>query len=228
MVSNAAPRHTEVHVPELRFQAVDVAIADRSATPAIALRIELSNAVPQETIHSILLRSQVQIEAPRRRYSPREQAELKELFGDPAEWGRTLKPVVWANATNVVGSFDRSVVVDVMLPCTMDLYAAVGAYFGALEDGTVPLTSLFSGTIFYQPAGHALQAAPISWNAEARFAFPVALWKECVERHYANTVWLPIRRDIYELLRKRKADLGLATFDDVLERSITGAAEVVA
>ncbi len=215
-------------MPELAFRTIDAKVANDSAIPAIAIRLEITNSAADETIQSILLRSQVQIEAPRRRYSKSEEAGLKDLFGNPEQWSRSLRPLLWANTTNVVGSFDRSTVVDVMIPCTIDFHAAVSGYFLALEDRTVPLTLLFSGTIFYQTSAHSLQAAPISWDNEAKCLFPIPLWKECLEAHYANTVWLPIRRDLYERLRELRAQQGWTSIDEVIERMITGTREVAA
>jgi hypothetical protein len=214
-------------MPELNFRPVDAKVVERAASPVIALTVEIVNSAAIGTVHSVLLRTQVLIEAARRRYEPEEQKGLKELFGDTAEWGRTLKPVLWTNATNVVGAFDQSILVEVMLPCTIDLHGAA-SYFRAIEAGSVPLTLLFSGTVFSQMEGRPLQATPISWNTEARFRFPVALWEECLDRHYANTVCLPIRRDLFERLREIKARQGLSDLDEVIQQIVADIPEVAA
>jgi hypothetical protein len=213
-------------MPELTFRVEQAEVGKSIGTPAIAVRVEIANSVPDETIHSILLRSQVQIETARRRYSIGEKSKLQELFGDPAQWNRTLKPLLWANVTNVVSAFAGKSLVDVMLPCTADFHAAVATYFQALEDGTVSLTLLFSGTIFYQSTGGTLQVAPVSWNSEARFPFPVALWQQCLEHYFPNSIWLPVRRDLYDRMRKMKAQQGLASLDELMDRMIAARSEV--
>src|SRR5262249_13403361 len=125
----------EAAMPELAFRVAGASVAEGSVIPAVAIQLEIVNGAAPETIQSILLRSQVHIEAPRRRYSKTEERGLKDLFGEPAQWSRSLKPLLWVNATNVVGSFDRSIVIDVTLPCTTEFHASVSGYFDALEDG---------------------------------------------------------------------------------------------
>ena len=52
-----------------------------------------------EQINSILLKCQINIEAPRVRYTAEEKERLYELFDRPERWGKTLKPLLWAQTT---------------------------------------------------------------------------------------------------------------------------------
>ncbi len=54
------------------------------------------------------MRVQVQIEPVRRRYVPAEQERLKELFGEPERWSKTLQPLLWTNENVNVSGFSES------------------------------------------------------------------------------------------------------------------------
>jgi hypothetical protein len=146
--------------------------------PAIALQLEISNRPEDEEVQSIALRCQVQIEAPRRRYSEQEKRELHDLFGEPARWGQTLRSMLWANVAAAVPAFTGVTTIEVQVPSSYDFNDGVTKYFDALEGGDVAITLLFSGTVFYHSAEGRLQVAPISWNSEAHYWLPVRVWKE--------------------------------------------------
>jgi len=137
-----------------------------------------------EKIHTIALRCQIQLEVTRRRYAPREQERLLDLFGQPDRWSQTLRSLLWTHANLVVPGFaGASTMVDLQVPCTFDFNVAATKYFEALTDGEIPLLMLFSGTVFYAPPDSPLQVAPISWEQEARYKLPVKLWREMMESY---------------------------------------------
>jgi hypothetical protein len=127
-----------------------------------------------------------------------------------------------------VPPFAGSIGIQLAVPCTFDLNVTATKYFHGLDGGTVPVSLLFSGTIFYRNTAHELQAAPIPWNTEARFALPATIWKECIDLHHPNTAWLGLRRDVFERLYDYKVQHGLATFDEAVERMIQDVPKVVA
>jgi len=213
-------------VPELSFRVKGAEAVPNAATPAVALQLEVTNRPPTELIEGILLRCQIQIETPRHRYTQQEQQKLADLFGEPERWGETLRPMLWTNIATVIPTFSGVTAVSLAVPCTFDLNVTASKYFHGLEGGTVPITLLFSGTVFYKSPANLLQAAPISWNSEARFQFPVEVWKQTVDLHYPNTAWLSVRRDVFERLYEFKIRQGVATFDEALERMIEAAQEV--
>jgi hypothetical protein len=130
-------------VPELDFSVVAARAVEHAAAPSIALVVRVASA---DEVRSVLLAAQVRIEAPRRQYSDAEQAGLRELFGEPSRWSRSLTGLLWANASTVVRPFTGSTEVELALPVTFDFSVAAAKYFEAVN-GVVPLAVLFSGTV---------------------------------------------------------------------------------
>ena len=213
-------------MPELNFRVSRAEAAKDTAGPVVILQLDITNRPATDLIHAILLRCQIQIEVPRRRHSAVEQENLLDLFGTPDRWSQTLRALQWACVSTTVPCFSGSTAVGLAVPCTFDLGVASSKYFHGLEDGTVPITVLLSGTVFYRTAADQLQAAPIPWTAGARFDFPVAAWKHSMDLHYPNTAWLSLRRDLLERLYQFKVRHGLATFEEALDRLMTAAEEV--
>jgi hypothetical protein len=204
-------------MPDLQFRVKGVEPAPGSAEPALNLKLQIENRPADEPIESVLLSCQVRIEASRRHYTAAEQADLRDLFGVPADWGRTLGAMLWTHSNVTVPAFQGAAQVDLPLACTFDLTIAATKYFHGLADGAVPITLLFSGTVFYTNSCGLLQIARIPWSKEAAFEVPVRAWKEMMERHYPNTAWLCLRRDIFDRLYRHKMAQGLPTFEQALE-----------
>jgi hypothetical protein len=212
-------------VPDLDFQVCEAEPLPFAAAPTIALKVRISNAVADEAIHTTALRCQIQIEATRRRYTVEDQRRLGDLFGAPERWAQTLKTMLWTHTSAVVGRFAGSTVVSLDVPCTFDFNVAATKYFAGLDDGEVPLCLQFSGTVFYEGAGGALQVAQIPWSKEARYRLPVRVWRDMMDVYYPNTAWLCLRRDAFERLRDFKTERGLPTFEQALERLLEAVEE---
>lgn len=165
-------------MPDLSFEVRGAETASDEAG-VIVLHLEIANRPAGENVDSIVLRCQIRIETPRRRYTDSEKRGLHELFGEPERWGQTLRPMLWTNLAITVPAFSGTASAMLRVPCVFEPSAGVTKYFEALEGGTVPITLLFSGTVFYEESDGRLQAAPIPWSKEARFAFPVEVWKQC-------------------------------------------------
>ncbi len=212
-------------MPDLHFQVEDVLASSNAATPQLMCKLRIANAEP-EPIHSVAMRVQIQIEPVRRRYTADERAHLKELFGEPEQWSKSLTPLLWTNANVNVSGFTGSTVVDLPLPCTFDFNVAVTKYIYGLEDGEFPISFLFSGTVFH--AGRVgLQIAQIPWDREARYQLPVRVWKEMMNLYYTNSAWLCLPRDIFDQLYDFKARHGIPTWEQAFERllSVTAGAK---
>ncbi len=95
--------------------------------PQLSFKVRIANSGP-EPVHSIALRVQVQIEPMRRRYTTTEQEHLKELFGEPERWSKSVHSLLWTNANVNVSSFTGSAVIEVPVPCTFDFNVAVTKY----------------------------------------------------------------------------------------------------
>ena len=89
--------------------------------------------MPDEVIHSMALRCQIQLEVTRRQYATEEQKQLGDLFGAPERWGQTLKTMLWTHASIVASSFQQSAVIELPVPCTFDFNVAATKYFNGLE-----------------------------------------------------------------------------------------------
>jgi hypothetical protein len=214
-------------MPDLTFRVEGAEAIPFAAQPMLALKLRISNASAEETIHTVALRAQIQIEAPRRHYNADEKRALRDLFGEPERWSRTLRPMLWTHASTVISSFTGETNADLQVPCTFDFNVAATKYLHAVTDGDIPLNLLFSGTVFYIGAQETLQVAPISWDKEARFPLPVRVWREMMDIYYPNTAWLCLRRDIFERLYNFKVQRSIPTWEDALERLLAAEEEPV-
>ena len=136
-------------MPDLNFTVEGAESVPFAAAPTISLKLKVANTKPDEKIHTIALRAQIQIEATRRRYSDAEKAKLLDLFGEPDRWSRTLRSMLWTHASVVITAFTGGTVADLQIPCTFDFNVAATKYFHGVTDGEIPLNLLFSGTVFY-------------------------------------------------------------------------------
>jgi len=202
-------------VPDLTFKIEDISATSNAAAPQLTCKLRITNAEP-EPIHSVAMRVQIQIEPVRRRYTADERERLKDLFGQPEQWSKSLTPLLWTNANVNVAGFTGSTVVDLLLPCTFDFNIGVTKYIYGLEDGEFPISFLFSGTVFH--AGQiGLQIAQIPWDREARYQLPVRVWKEMMNSYYTNSAWLCLRRDIFDQLYDFKVRRGIPTWEQAFE-----------
>lgn len=203
-------------MPDLKFNVLGVQAAARGLTPLLQFKLEITNQPETETIQAVMLHTQIQIESPRRAYSPREKAGLIELFGPPEQWGQTLRNRLWAISHTTVSTFAGHTEALLPVPCTYDLNVMATKYFYALESGEVPLLFLFSGTIFYAVPDGRLQIQQISWNQETNYSMSVRVWHELMEQHYPNSAWLALQRDVYDRLCAYKRNHGFATWEQAI------------
>ncbi len=204
-------------MPSLSFRVDAAEAVPFAAQPLLALKLHVQNANPDETIHTVALRAQLQIEANRRQYDAAEKRSLRDLFDQPERWGQTLRPMLWTHVSVVIPSFQGRTTADLQVPCTFDFNVAATKYFHGVSEGDIPLNLLFSGTVFYVDAEGAVQVSPISWNSEARFRLPVRTWREMMEFYYPNSAWLCLRRDVFERLYDYKVQHALSTWEQALE-----------
>jgi hypothetical protein len=205
-------------MPDLSFEVIGAEVPPYAAVPTLIFKLRVTNADAQERIHSVTLRSQVQLAVTRRRYSPEAQAQLLEVFGEPERWGETLRSLLWTHVNAVVPQFSGSVIIDLPIACTYDFEVVATKYFSALGDGEVPLLFLFSGTIFYENEEGNLQAGQISWTKESSYRFPITIWQEMMARYYPNSTYIRLHKDIFDRLYQYKATHGLPTWEDVIGR----------
>jgi hypothetical protein len=204
---------------------VDVLGAEPSphtAAPGITLRLRIEE-LAGGRVHAVALRCQTRIEPRGRRYSTAEQTRLYELFGDVAQWDRTLQAVTWAHSSVVVPSFDRRIDVDLPIACTYDLQVASAKYFHAVRDGGVPLVLLFSGTIFTVNA-NGLCAEPVPWDLEASYRLPAAVWQAAMDTFFPGGGWLRLQRETIDRLQAFRGRQAVVTWDEAIDRLLQRAA----
>lgn len=200
------------------------AVAD-AAVPLIGLAVRVVARPAEAVIHGVALRVQVRLDVARRRYSAVEEQQLGEIFGAPAQWAQSLKSLLWTNLSVNVPAFAEETTVDLELPCTFDLHHAAAKYLYGLEEGDVPLTLLFSGSVFHVGDEGTLQVAPIPWSQEDAFRVPIATWRAAMDMHYAGRAAFEVSRDLFDRVQRYRVRRGLASWDAALA-SLLAAAEV--
>ena len=214
-------------MPDLTIAVENVEAVKYAATPLIAFALNLKNADPHETVYTVVLRCQIQIEVARRTYTSEDQEKLRDLFGEPERWGQTLRSMLWTHASVVVPQFTGATTVNMQVPCTFDFNVAATKYFNGLEDGDIPLCLMFSGSVFYEDSEGLLRMAPISWDKESRFRLPLKTWQDMMDIYYPNIAWLSLRRDVFERLHEYKVRHGILSWEQTIERVLAEAEETV-
>jgi Family of unknown function (DUF6084) len=207
-------------MPDLSFQVEGVEVVVNAASPLLVFKLRLTDANPEQTIHTVALRCQIQLEVTRRKYTLEDQERLLDLFGEPSRWGQTLRSLLWTHANLVVPLFKGTTLIDLPVPCSFDFNVAATKYFDGLRDGEIPVCLQFSGTIFYAGPEGGLQVAPISWDKEARFKLPVKVWRDMMESFYPNSAWLCLHKDTFDRLYQYKVRHGIPTWEEALESLI--------
>ncbi len=214
-------------VPDLSFRVESAQAVPFAAAPVIALKLNVTNADPVEAIHTVVLRCQIQLDVTRRQYTPAEQAQMLELFGQPERWSQTLRSMLWTHASVVAPSFTGSTNIDLHIPCSFDFNIAATKYFHGLQSGDIPLVLMFSGTVFYADPEGALSVAPISWDKETKFRLPLKVWKDMMEAYYPNSVLLSIQKDVFERLHRYKMTHAAATWEHAFEMMLAECRQTV-
>ena len=151
------------------------------------------------------------------RIAEEETARLTDLFGEPNRWGDTLQPLQLATVPVLTPSFTNSTTVAVNVPLTYDLDIAAARYLHGLDEGEIPLTLLFSGTMFY--AGDTgVQLGLVPWHEEAEHRLPVAVWRAAMDEHFPGSGWVRLRRDTLDRLAAFRSAHTLLSWDNAVER----------
>jgi hypothetical protein len=202
---------------DLDFQVNGVEIEEYSASPLLLFCLRVTNRVPTVAVQNVLLNCQVRIDPVRRQYNDEEHERLVELFGEPRRWRETLRSLLWTHANVAIPAFVGETLVRLPVPCTHDFNIASAKYFKGLLDGEVPLTLLFSGSVFYRKADGPLQVEQIPWSKEAAYRLPVSVWRSLMETYYFDKDWLMLGHETFDRLYRFKRELRHLTFDDTLK-----------
>jgi hypothetical protein len=211
-------------VTDLRFSCVGARPSPSAAAPTLLLDLHVEETTGAR-LHALVLQCQIRIQPVLRRYSDDDHERLLDLFGEPARWGETLKPLQLASVAVSVPGFTGARDVAVAVPCTYDLDIAATRYLHGLRDGEVPLLLLFSGTVFFRgPDG--LQVEQVPWDREATYRLPVAVWRDLMDLYFPGSAWLRLRTDTVDALARVKSREVLPTWEDTVERLLKQAGEL--
>lgn len=207
------------------FTVLDVFAEPYAAVPQLTARLRIEEATGQ-VVHAIALRCQVRIEPQRRGYTTADESGLRALFGDRDRWADTLKPFLWMQCSTTVQGFTGATEVDLPLPCTYDFDVVGSRYLHAVGEDTVPLSFLFSGTVFTRGSnGFGVEQVP--WDSDTRYAMPVTVWKQMIDLYYPNTAWIRMDRDQLEILADYRSRHGLTTWEETVQRLLAHEGEVL-
>jgi len=199
---------------DLTFGCTQASAVRYAATPTLSFALTITEG-SGAAVHAIALRCQIRIEPHRRRYSAAEARRLHDLFGDTSRWAETVKPIQLTTVSTMVPGFTSLTEIDLQVPCTYDLEVASARYLTGLDDGTIPLLLLFSGTVFIADGdGYSVELIP--WSSEASYRMPVRTWREVVDLHFPNSAWLRCGRETLDALSDFKAKHALPTWDATL------------
>ena len=206
------------------FTVLDVFAEPYAAAPQLTARLRIEEATGR-VVHAIALRAQVRIEPQRRGYTVADETGLRALFGDRDRWADTLKPFLWLQCSTTVQGFTGATEVDLPLPCTYDFDVVGSRYLHAVGQDAVPLSFLFSGTVFTRGvAGFGVEQVP--WDRDARYAMPVAVWKQMIDLYYPHTSWIRMDRDLLDELADYRGRHGLISWEETVERLLAHEDEV--
>ena len=207
----------------MAFNVVEARPEPHAAVPTILMRVGVSEA-DGATVHALALRVQIRIEPQRRRYQPEEEDRLYELFGETPRWGDSLRPFLWTHVATTIPGFRGSTEFDLPIPCSYDFEVAAAKYLHALSGGEIPLILLFSGTVFTR-GERGFTAEPVSWNLEASYRLPVAVWRGVMDLYFPNSAWLRVSRETFDRLQRFKASRAVPTWDQAFELLLKHAGE---
>ncbi len=201
-------------MPELGFECLGATADLYAAGPTLNLKLRITEPTGM-VVHAMSLRVQIRIEPQKRRYNNSETACLGDLFGEPTRWADTLRPLQFATVPAAVPGFTGECEFDLPVPCTYDLEIAATSYFHALEEGSIPLVLLFSGTMFTK-GGTGFSVHPISWRAETPCLVPVEVWRAMMDRFFPNCGWIRLTRDTLKELGAWKNARAIPTWEQTI------------
>jgi hypothetical protein len=199
-----------------RFEVLDVVPTPYAAAPELTAHLQITESSGLQ-VHAIALRCQVRIEPQRRGYAAEDETGLRALFGDRERWSQTLKPFQWMQCHTTVQGFTGETVAELSLPCTYDFDVTGSRYLHAVGAGTVPLTLLFSGTVFTR-GEHGFGVQQVPWDSEARYDLPVEVWRQLIATYFPRQGWVRLEHDVLAALGDYRARHGLVSWEETVTR----------
>jgi hypothetical protein len=209
-------------VTELAFDCLDIQPLPHAASPTLTARLRVAETTGF-SVQALALRCQIRIDPAARGYRADERDLLRYLFGEPARWSRNVRAFPFATVSALVGSFVGSAEVELHIPVSYDLEVAAGKYFHALRGGVVPLSLLFSGTIFGATLD-GMRVEPVPWHHEATYRLPVAVWSRLMDAYFPGEAWVRLRRETVDAVARYKIAHAIPTWDAAVLALLAAAA----
>lgn len=204
-----------VHAEDPVFTVLGVDPLPWAATPA--LRFSLHVCDPQgRDVHTVALTSEIRIEPAKRAYAAGTHEKLVELFGPEERWASTTHAFHWTKVELLTPSFVGATSFELDVPLSFDMELAATKYFYAIEDGHIPLSFVFSGTVLYRNEQDHLRVERVPWSCIAAWKMPVAAWHAAIRAHYPQGGWIRLDDETLEALAAVKAERGDHAFDDTV------------
>jgi Family of unknown function (DUF6084) len=194
------------------FRVYDVTWVRDAVAPTLSFALGVTEMSGRE-VFTVALTAQINIDPARRSYDDETREALVELFGAPERWAATTKSFVWSHVSTLVPSFTGETTFTLPMPCTYDLELAAAKYLYNVPDGEVPLSFHFTGSVLHRGDAGQVQVVLIPWTCSADWRMPVATWREMMRHHYPNGGWVRLHADTVAELGRRKARLGLPSYD---------------
>jgi len=198
----------------LEFAVTGIDVQTYAATPTLALRIRVRE-TSGVAVHAMALRCQVRIDPQRRGYTGEQTTDLLSLFGERRRWSDTLRPFLWTHTSAMVPGFTGSTDVSLPLTLTYDLEVAAGTYLHAVRDGEIPLSLMFSGTVFYA-GDNGFHVQQIPWNSDITYLMPGRVWREAMDAFFPGSGWIRLPQDTLDALLRVRTELGLTSWEDTV------------
>jgi hypothetical protein len=177
----------------LEVNVLDVKPVLDALAPMMSFLVEIRNSSGEQAT-SCLLFSDVFIKVI-------EGGAPKELY-----WGTMQIPV----ASSV--SVGQSVKLEGRLACTYDTDLTVSKYLSVLGD-EMPLKLDFYGSYTYPSSPYCGHFGKIPKD----YALPTSRWKKMILEYYRDILWIPVRKDTFEELKKIIEERHLHTPDEALK-----------
>ncbi len=206
------------------FSVLDVFSEPYAAVPQLTARLRIEENTGT-VVHAVALRCQVRIEPQRRGYADEEAADLRGLFGGRERWSDTLRPFLWMQCSSTVQGFTGVTEVDLPMPATYDFDVVGSRYLHALDEGSIPLSFMFSGVIFTRGAnGFGVEQVP--WDCDTTYQMPATVWKQMIGQYYPGTGWIRADHDVVSAVAAYRAEHGFTTWDETLKHLLAARTEV--
>lgn len=204
-------------MPELQFSVEGAEVEAYAIAPTLLFKLKIVNATPDVPVQNVQLQCQLRIEPTQRPYDAAEHEPLSELFGTKDRWSNTLHSMLWTHTAIQVSGFAAETIASMSIPCSFDFNVAATKYFYGLDSGDIPLTLLFSGTVFYRDNDGQLQMDQIAWSKEATFRLPVRVWRAMMDAYYPESAWLRINRVSFDALARYKRSRGFTNWEQAID-----------